>query len=94
MLKLGYYLDHRPTAYNFVAISVVIRIGENHGRTRRCKMQTLLVEMVRQVIRSISPHLRKSIIDALRKLEVEAKETPNAWDNILVGLAKYVVDID
>jgi len=57
-------------------------------------MQTLLVEMVRQVIRSISPHLRKSIIDALRKLEVEAKETPNAWDNILVGLAKYVVDID
>lgn len=56
-------------------------------------MNTWLALLLQQVVRQISPEIRKGMVEFVNKLEVEAKETVNPWDDIFVGIVKFVLVI-
>lgn len=41
----------------------------------------------------MSPELRKAMVEFVNRLEAQAKETPNPWDDIFVGIVKFVLVI-
>ena len=54
-------------------------------------MSKWIAELIRLIVGQASPQIRKSICEMLNTLEAEAKETPNPWDDVLVGLGKAVL---
>lgn len=59
----------------------------------RSTMNSWVAALVRQLLSSISPQIRKALTDFVGELEKQAKETPNVWDDILVGILKTVLVI-
>lgn len=49
--------------------------------------------LIQQLLGTISPEIRKAVIEFVKQLEVQAKATPNKWDDIFVGLLKAVLVI-
>ncbi len=56
-------------------------------------MNTWMVLLLQQVVKQISPEIRKTMVDFVNKLEVDAKKTVNPWDDIVVGIVKFVLVI-
>jgi len=56
-------------------------------------MDSWIAAFVQQMLSVISPEIRKAIIDFVNMLEEQAKQTPNKWDDILVGLLKAALHI-
>ena len=56
-------------------------------------MNTWIVVLLQQVVTQISPEIRKTMVDLVNKLEVDAKKTVNPWDDIVVGIVKFVLVI-
>lgn len=56
-------------------------------------MNEWVLRMIGLVVGSASPAIRESIKAWVLELEVQAKETPNPMDDILVGLIKIVLNI-
>ncbi|RLF87748.1 hypothetical protein DRN34_01010 [Thermococci archaeon] len=50
--------------------------------------------IIGQIIKVVSPELRKMLVEMLRNLYEHAKETPNPWDDFLVELLVQVLGID
>lgn len=56
-------------------------------------MNNWIAALIRQMLSVISPELRKVVTELVNKLEADAKKTPNPWDDIFVGLLKYILDM-
>lgn len=54
-------------------------------------MDNWVAVFLEQLLTQMSPNIRTALVDFVNKLEVEAKETVNPWDNIGVGLLKLVL---
>lgn len=57
-------------------------------------MNEWILRLITLIVGSASPELRKLIKDWVIELEVRAKETPNQFDDVLVGLIKIVLNVD
>lgn len=49
--------------------------------------------LVQQILSVISPEIRTAVVEFVAQLEIQAKATPNRWDDILVGLLKTALNI-
>jgi len=56
-------------------------------------MENWMTALVRQVLTLVSPNIKKALVDFVKKLEADAKATPNPWDDIAVGLLEFILDI-
>lgn len=56
-------------------------------------MNEWLFRLITMILSLISPELRQGLTDWVIKLEADAKETSNPWDDIFVGLLKSVLGI-
>lgn len=56
-------------------------------------MDKWLAILLKQIVTQVSPQLRAAMEEFVDKLEADAKETVNPWDDILVGLIKLVLAI-
>jgi len=56
-------------------------------------MNEWILRLITLVVNSASPELRKIIKEWVLELEKRAKETPNPFDDVLVGLIKIVLNI-
>ena len=54
-------------------------------------MDKWLAALLEQMLKVISPNLKKAVEELVLKLEEQAKATPNPWDDIFVGLLKRVI---
>ena len=54
-------------------------------------MNTWLAMLLEQVVKQMSPEIRKGMVEFVHKLESQAKQTPNPWDDIFVGIVKFVL---
>jgi len=54
-------------------------------------MNEWLFRLIAMVVSVASPELRKSLEDLITTLEVQAKKTPNKWDDLLVGMLKALL---
>lgn len=54
-------------------------------------MNEWILRLITMVVTVMSPELRKGLEDWLNQLEVQAKKTSNAWDDILVGMLKTLL---
>ena len=54
-------------------------------------MNKWLLQLVTMMLGVITPQLRKGLNDFILNLEKQAKETPNPWDDIFVGLLKTLL---
>jgi len=54
-------------------------------------MNKWLLQLVTMMLGVITPQLRKGLNDFILNLEKQAKETPNPWDDIFVGLLKTLM---
>lgn len=56
-------------------------------------MPKWLLDLIHILFPLVSGPLREQIIEAVNKWEKAAKETSNPWDDILVGLVKWLLAI-
>lgn len=56
-------------------------------------MDKWIFRIIRMVLGVITPELRESLFAFVRAMEANAKETPNPWDDIFVGLLKTLLGI-
>jgi len=56
-------------------------------------MGSWIAMLVQQLLSVISPELRKAVVEFVNQLESQAKQTPNKWDDIFVGLLKTALQI-
>lgn len=54
----------------------------------------LIIMIVRQLLKLISPHIREYLEKILPELEAKAKATPNPWDDILVAILKVMFVVE
>ncbi len=54
-------------------------------------MNKWLLVLLAEILKLISPQLRTALVELVNRLEAQAKETPNQWDDIFVGLLKFVL---
>jgi len=54
-------------------------------------MRNWWVTLVTSVLGSVSGPLRESIIKSVREWEAKAKETESPWDDVLVGVVKWLM---
>ncbi len=52
-----------------------------------------IATLLEQVVKQMSPDIRKGMVEFVVKLEEQAKATPNPWDDIFVGIVKFVLVI-
>lgn len=57
-------------------------------------MKDWMAILIQQLLHVISPALRDAVVQLVKNLDAQAKKTPNPWDDIFVGILKYVVKID
>lgn len=57
-------------------------------------MNEWILRLIEIVLKSASPELRQFIIDWVKEIEAKAKETPNPWDDVLVGLIKVLLNVN
>jgi len=56
-------------------------------------MNNWIATLLGQVVAQMSPEIRKGMVEFVNKLEAQAKATPNPWDDIFVGIVKFVLVI-
>ncbi len=56
-------------------------------------MSTWLAMLLEQVVKQMSPEIRDGMVKFVLQLEKNAKATPNPWDDIFVGIVKFVLVI-
>lgn len=56
-------------------------------------MEKIISRILEEILKNMSPELRKEIIEAVRKLDEKAKATVNPWDNLVVLVLKILLDI-
>ena len=56
-------------------------------------MNEWILRLITLIVGSASPELRQLIKEWVLELEKRAKETPNPFDDVLVGLIKIVLNI-
>lgn len=56
-------------------------------------MNEWILRLVTMVFSVMTPELRHSLSVFVKKLETDAKKTPNPWDDIFVGLLKTILGI-
>jgi len=56
-------------------------------------MNSWMAALLAQVVKQISPEIRKGMTEFVLKLEEQATATPNPWDDIFVGIVKFVLVI-
>lgn len=54
-------------------------------------MDKWIATLLKQILTQMSPNIRTALVEFVNKLEVDAKETKNPWDDIGVGLLKLVL---
>lgn len=57
-------------------------------------MNEWILRLITLIVGSASPALRELIKTWVIELEQRAKETPNPFDDVLVGLIKIVLNVD
>jgi len=55
-------------------------------------MEKTIVKLIVEVLKYVSPVLKKEIREFIKKLEDAAEKTPNPVDNILVEVLKALVE--
>ncbi len=56
-------------------------------------MNGWIATLLGQVVAQMSPEIRDGMIKFVLQLEKNAKATPNPWDDIFVGIVKFVLVI-
>jgi len=56
-------------------------------------MNNWWLRLLETLLGSISGPLRDAIINSVKEWEVQAKETESPWDDILVGVVKWLLVI-
>ena len=56
-------------------------------------MNKWLAALLEQILKQISPELRNALVVLIKELEKDAKATKNPWDDILVGIVKFLLAI-
>ncbi|KKL54949.1 hypothetical protein LCGC14_2260280 [marine sediment metagenome] len=56
-------------------------------------MNAWLAMLLEQVVKQMSPEIRDGMVKFVLQLEKNAKATPNPWDDIFVGIVKFVLVI-
>jgi len=54
----------------------------------------LLVPILYQIIKHISPEIKKTIKGLLAELKAKAKLTENPWDDLLVELLEAILNVE
>lgn len=54
-------------------------------------MNKWVLQLVTMMLSVITPQLREGLDSFVANLEAQAKETPNPWDDIFVGLLKSLL---
>lgn len=54
-------------------------------------MEKYLLSLIRLLMTVISPNIREALILFLDKLEADAKETVNEWDDFIVALLRKLL---
>lgn len=52
----------------------------------------LIAKILIEIIKRVSPELKKFILDMIRHLEEKAKATNNKWDDVLVAFIKAIFE--
>lgn len=56
-------------------------------------MKDWWVKLIAAILGQVSGPLREAIMKSVGEWEIKAKETPNPWDDILVGIVKFFLAI-
>ena len=56
-------------------------------------MNAWLAMLLEQVVKQMSPDIREGMVKFVLQLEKNAKATSNPWDDIFVGIVKFVLVI-
>lgn len=56
-------------------------------------MKDWWLKLIQGLLTSISGPLRDAIIKSVKEWEIKAKETDSPWDDILVGIVKWILAI-
>jgi len=56
-------------------------------------MNEWILRLITLIVSSASPELRAGITAWVKDLEAKAKQTPNPFDDVLVGLLKIVLNV-
>lgn len=51
------------------------------------------MSIIELILNSISPHLRKALVDFVLHMSEEAAKTPNPWDDILCAILRTLLAI-
>ena len=57
-------------------------------------MSSWLLTLLKTILGSISGPLREAIVNSVKEWEAMAKETASPWDDILVGVVKWLLVIE
>ena len=53
----------------------------------------VIVSLIGQILQMVSPEIRSLLKGFVLELEERASQTPNPWDNMLVGALKAILDV-
>lgn len=56
-------------------------------------MNAWWLKLLETILKTISGPLREAIVKSVKEWEAKAKETTNPWDDILVGIVKWILVI-
>jgi len=57
-------------------------------------MEKIIAKVIEKMITQLSPQLRITVEEAVRRLEETSKQTKNPWDDILVMILKVAMGLD
>lgn len=57
-------------------------------------MNKMLTALLRKILESISPDVKKFIDKSVKEWYVKAKETPNPYDDIAVEVVAWILGVD
>lgn len=75
-----------------VTIRFSTRLTAAAKRKQGNKMNKWIWQLIGLVLSQASPVIREHLCKLLIDLEAKAKETPNKWDDVLVGLLQTVLN--
>jgi len=57
-------------------------------------MNKILAKLLPVILTVVSPEIKKAIQEFASKLAVDAKKTPNPWDDVLAAILQSIVGSD
>lgn len=54
-------------------------------------MENWMAKLLKTIVTQMSPTIRSALVNFVKMMEVDAKKTDNPWDDIGIGILKFVL---